>query len=125
MAPRTVHEWTGRSPGEAIPPRVRLRVFERAKGRCEACDRLLRPGDKWEIDHNVALINGGENRESNLACLCAWCHKAKTRSDVAEKAVTARKKKAMHGMKTPKGPPMPGTRRSKWRKKINGEVERR
>ena len=66
MSGRSVEEWIGATPDTAIPPRVRLRVFQRAEGRCEECTRKLMPGDQWQADHVVALVNGGANRESNL-----------------------------------------------------------
>lgn len=47
-------------------------------------------GDKWELDHKIALINGGENRETNLAPALSFAHKIKTRTDVAEKSKIAR-----------------------------------
>lgn len=98
---RTVTEWIGANDNTPIPPRVRVRVFDRAQGKCQCCTRKLYPGDKWEADHIVALINGGQNREANLQCLCDWCHANKTRSDVATKALTARKR-AKHILARPK-----------------------
>lgn len=84
------------------PPRVRLRLFEAAGGKCAACTRKIRPGDSWQADHVAALANGGENRERNLQILCGWCHADKTRADVAEKSRTYRKKLKAAGAK-PKG----------------------
>ena len=79
---RSTAEWIGKTDDSAIPPRVRLRVFERAGGRCQGeCGRILTPADKWQADHVTALINGGANRESNLRCICDWCHKLKKRMD--------------------------------------------
>jgi hypothetical protein len=34
----------------------------------------------------IALINGGQNRESNLDVTCDWCLPAKNAEDVAEKS---------------------------------------
>jgi len=86
---RSAALWVGKTDDQAIPPRVRLRVFEAAGGRCQCCGRKLGPGDRWQADHIIALINGGQHSEANLQCLCDWCHKAKTREDVAAKAKTA------------------------------------
>lgn len=120
MSGRSTEEWRGATPDSAIPPRVRLRVFERAAGRCQCCTRKIGPGDSWQADHVVALINGGANRESNLQCLCGWCHKGKTVGDVAEKSRTARVKAKHAGIK-PKSR-FACSRDSKFRKKLNGEV---
>jgi 5-methylcytosine-specific restriction endonuclease McrA len=42
------------------------------------------------LDHKVALINGGEHRESNLFPALKDKHRAKTADDVAEKSKTYR-----------------------------------
>lgn len=126
MTGRTNDEWIGSTPDSAIPPRVRLRVWERAGGRCQAgCGRKLRPpADRWECDHIVALINGGENRESNLQVACSWCHGVKTARDVATKSKTAGAAKKHLGIHKAKHP-LPGSRASGWRKPMNGKAERR
>ena len=100
MTSRSVAEWVGKA-SEAVPPRVRVRVFEAAGGRCAVCSRKITASDTWQADHIVALINGGENRERNLQCLCGWCHKAKTRADVAEKSVIARSRAKHLGIRKP------------------------
>ena len=87
---RTVEEWIGKTDDSVPPPRVRLRVFEAHKGICHISGRKIMAGEKWELDHVVALINGGENRETNLAPALSFAHKIKTRADVAEKSKVAR-----------------------------------
>jgi 5-methylcytosine-specific restriction enzyme A len=99
---RSVEEWIGKDDNSDIPTRVKVRIFDRAGGHCEACTRKVFPG-QWDIDHRVALINGGSNRESNLQLLCKVpCHSRKTRSDVAEKSKTARVRKSSLGVKKPR-----------------------
>jgi 5-methylcytosine-specific restriction endonuclease McrA len=89
--PRPVAEWVGRTPAAAVPDRVRLRVLDRYFGRCAWCARPIVTG--LQVDHIIALINGGENRESNLAPMHADCHAAKTAKDVAGKSRTYRKRR--------------------------------
>lgn len=89
---RTVPEWIGKTDDTPVPPRVRLRVFERYEGRCYITGRKIRPGDAWECDHVKAIINGGENRESNLAPALADKHRHKTDADLSTKSKTARMK---------------------------------
>lgn len=91
---RAIPEWIAKHDDEAIPPRVKVRLFDAAGGQCQECGRMLRGADRPEYDHVVALINGGEHRESNLRVLCLWCHKGKTRADVAEKSRVYRKRKS-------------------------------
>lgn len=100
---RAVDEWIGKTDDTAIPTRVRLRVVDRQAGLCASCGRTLgAAGERVEIDHITALINGGENREGNLQALCGLCHAPKTRADVAEKSRTARRKAKRMGFKQAK-----------------------
>ncbi len=117
---RSVPEWVGRTPDSAIPPRVKLRVFERHEGRCYLTGRKIRPGEAWEIEHIIALCNGGEHRESNLAPALNLAHKLKTTQDVAAKARTARIRKRHVGIKKPSR--FACSKNSPWRKKIDGSV---
>lgn len=50
----------------------------------------------------VALANGGEHRESNLAPVLVEFHKVKTAEDVAEKAKVAKKRKTHLGIRAKK-----------------------
>jgi 5-methylcytosine-specific restriction protein A len=90
MTGRSVPEWIGSSPDAKVPPRVRLRIFEREGGKCWISGRKIRPGDLWDLDHKVALINGGEHRESNLFPALRDKHRQKTREDVRQKSEAAR-----------------------------------
>jgi 5-methylcytosine-specific restriction protein A len=122
---RSVPEWIGKTADTAIPTRVRVRVFERCEGRCQACRRKLFISDKWECDHIVALCNGGKHRESNLQVLCGWCHAAKTKIDVAEKAKTYARRAKHVGIRKRVSRPIPGSRNTPWKAKIGGGWVRR
>lgn len=98
---RSVPEWVGAHDDTKVPPRVRLRIFEREDGRCWISGRKITPGDLWDLDHKIALINGGEHRESNLFPALRDKHREKTREDVAEKAVSARKRQKHIGIRPP------------------------
>ena len=119
--PRSTPEWVGKTDDAAIPPRVRLRVLDRAGHRCQKCTKFRVAGEAWGCDHVVAIINGGMNAESNLQALCENCHRSKTRLDIARKALTAASKKRHLGLKKSKNP-MPGSRGSKWKRKMNGTL---
>ena len=87
---RTVPEWIGETPETAVPLRVKMRVFDAHGGRCHWSGKKIAAGDRWDVDHVRALINGGENRESNLAPILREKHKEKTARDIDEKAKVAR-----------------------------------
>ena len=87
---RTVPEWIGETPETAVPLRVKMRVFDAHGGRCHWSGKKIAAGDRWDVDHIRALINGGENRESNLAPILREKHREKTARDIDEKAKVAR-----------------------------------
>lgn len=108
MTARTVKEWVGARPETPAPPRVKVRIVTAQDGICGCgCGvKLGMCGEAIEFDHKQALINGGENRESNLQALRAQCHKVKTKADVKEKSTVARKTASHLGFK-PKKRKMP------------------
>lgn len=87
---RALEIWVGKTDDEMPPPRVRLRIFQAHGGRCYRSGRLIRPGDKWALDHILAIINGGKNIETNLAPILEDSHKEKTAEDLAIKSKTYR-----------------------------------
>jgi len=99
---REVPEWIGSSPDAKIPPRVRLRIFERHDGRCHITKRKIMAGDTWDCEHIIALCNGGQHRESNLAPALTAPHRKKTAQDVKLKAKTDRIRKRHLGIKKPR-----------------------
>ena len=121
MTRRSVPEWIGTTPDTPVPPRVKLRVFEAHGGKCHLTGRKIVPGDKWELDHRVALANGGKHRESNLAPALSEAHRKKTATDVAQKAKDDRVRKKHLGIHQSRSV-IPGSKRSRFKKKISGEV---
>lgn len=87
---RSVPAWIGKTDDSAIPPRVRLRVWDRETGKCHRCRRDIPANDAWIIEHRLAIILGGANAEHNLCLTCSWCKPLKDAEDVAEKAASAR-----------------------------------
>ena len=104
MYPTTVgiHLPAGRSINHSImlriasrhqsPPRIRGRALQALRARllrqnplCVICASKGRVTLATELDHAVALCNGGTNDESNLQGLCAECHKVKTAQDKGHK----------------------------------------
>lgn len=123
---RSVPTWTGRTNDTQAPPRVKARIILSQDGIC-ACGcgvKLGAAGEPIEFDHEVALINGGRNDEANLRALRRPCHRAKTAQDVAQKAKDARVRAKHLGIKETRCP-MPGGRKSKWKRTLDGRTVRR
>lgn len=49
---------------------------------CAECQRNGKVTAARELDHIIALCNGGADDESNLEGLCVPCHKRKTAKDM-------------------------------------------
>jgi len=68
---------------QASKQRTRIRI--RDGYCCQMCKRAVRVG---EVDHRIALVNGGSDEDSNLWLLCSTCHADKTRLDLGHKVRT-------------------------------------
>ena len=98
--PREVPTWIGRNL-DAMPGKlVRDRLSRKQDDCCANCRKRFGPKSRAHCDHILALIDGGENRESNLQMLCVDCHKAKTRDEAAARKHT-RDIRASHIMARP------------------------
>lgn len=100
---RSTGEWIAKHDDQAIPPRVKLRIFERDNGACHICKQPIKTGETWDADHVIALANGGRHAEANLAPAHKHCHVGKSVIDVKVKAKIARVKKRALGITQSKG----------------------
>lgn len=73
-----VHERRG-----AMTPQRRAKLFQMHGPRCAQCTRKMGPADDWDLDHVLALENGGTDADENFQVLCETCHDAKTGGDHA------------------------------------------
>lgn len=123
---RSVAERVGSTPDAKVPPRVRARIFLREGGRCHISGRVIRSGEPWDLDHKVALINGGDHRETNLFPALRDKHREKTAHDVREKSIIARKQAKHLGIKsTRKRIQSKGFDKSPAQRSATRELERR
>lgn len=100
---RSVDDWIGASPDVAIPTYVKQRILDRYGWKCYLTKIDLRPlSGQIDFDHVIALCNGGEHRERNLAPIWRPKHREKTAADVSERAATDRKVAHHYGLERPK-----------------------
>ena len=62
--------------------------YLRAHPLCERCSKPGRPVVATEVDHRIALVNGGKDFDadpSQAQALCTACHKTKTAEDLGHK----------------------------------------
>jgi 5-methylcytosine-specific restriction protein A len=86
--PRSVPEWVGKRP-ESMPGNlVLLRIYARQNGLCGCgCGRVMNLNrDKIDREHTIPLIDGGENRESNLTLMLHEHHVPKTAAEASQRA---------------------------------------
>ena len=123
MTGRPVREWVGKTLQAQIPARVKARIVVAQDGLCGCgCGvELGASGESIEFDHHKALVLGGENRESNIHALRSRCHKSKTRRDVAQKSTEARKRNNHFGFRKSNNH-LPGSKGSRFKRKVNGIV---
>jgi len=65
---------------------LRARIFK-DNPLCVMCAKAGRVTVATELDHIVALVNGGQNEDANLQGLCKACHEDKTRTDLGYRQV--------------------------------------
>lgn len=107
-----------------FPKAIKLAAYERAKGKCEECGGRLVTG-KFEYDHVLADGLCGEPTLDNCMVVCAnfpgSCHGIKTRKHDIPAIAKAKRMKCKHiGAKSSR--PFPGGRKSKFKRKVSGEV---
>ena len=122
---RSVAEWVGKTDDQPFPPRVRLRILERYHRCCARCTRPIAVGETFTADHIIAIINGGQNRESNGQPLCTTCNPIKNAEDGRIKKRIASVTKAAFGIRPKSRRPMMGSKASGWKKPFNGPAVRR
>lgn len=98
----------------------RLRFFEEHKGICHICERKIQPGEPWDRDHVIPLELEGLDEPSNWRPAHDACHAKKTRQDIKNIRKAQRVKQKHYGIEKTSRKPMPGSRRSKWKRKMDG-----
>lgn len=111
------------TPRLAMPQMRRLRIFEAGRGCCILCDQRIRAGDTWTVEHRIPLGLGGADTDANCGPAHEQCRRIKDKTDVAAIAKAKRIKAKHFGIR--KRSSFPCGKDSPWRKKINGQVERR
>lgn len=56
---------------------LRFSVFKRNEYRCQLCGGTAKEGKRLEVDHKVAVANGGTDDVLNLWTLCFECNRGK------------------------------------------------
>lgn len=122
-------------PRREFEKKTKRAALERSGGFCEAvgtwyglekdqrCNVPLSHG--VQFDHIDLDANSKDNSLANCAAVCIKCHQFKTaKIDIPKAAKTVRQQDKHNGIKKSKGRPLPGTRASGIRRRMDGTVER-
>ena len=102
---------------------TKLIAWERCKGMCELCG--LKIIGVAEYDHIIPCGLGGANDVHNCRCVCRKCHGKKTsEQDVPMISKAVRIAEKRNGVRRTKNP-LPGSKASRWKRRMDGTVERR
>ena len=101
----------------------RAQIALRAGGMCEACGAKLKIGE-GDADHVLPVALGGESSIENGRWICRPCHRGKTADDV-RRIRKADRQRDKHTGAFKSRSTIPGSRRSPWKRKMNGEIVRR
>jgi 5-methylcytosine-specific restriction protein A len=108
-------------PRKPLTNKQRLEMFVRHKGICCLCGYKINGVREMWDEHINPLWLSGDNSAENRAPAHVKCARQKTSKEATEKAKSERIAEFHFGAKRPKTI-MPGSRRSKWKKKVSGEV---
>ena len=127
--------WTAPAERVKLTPQQRTRVFLKTDGHCADCGLRIDAtrGDPFYCAHShqdgkaVWQGNGERFNVDHFRPLCEGCWINDTGEEASQRADERRSRtKAITGRsKAPKGRPMPGTRASGWKRKMDGTWERR
>lgn len=100
--------------------KTKFTAYMRANGFCQKCGARLAPG-KYRYDHIDPDWFSGCNDLSNCQVICLDCDAPKTAKDQGDIAKSKRIRDKRIGAKTSRNP-MPGSRRSRYKKTMSGKV---
>ena len=101
--------------------RIKVAAFQRANGLCEGCGARLTVG-KYAYDHDTPDGLGGAPTLENCRVLCTACHGVKTATTDVPLIAKAKRREAKHLGCQNSRTPLPFGRKSKWKRKLNGQI---
>lgn len=73
----TREKYNAKNQRKLMTKSLRQKIMERDRYTCQNCGKVMLDGVGLQIDHIVAIKNGGKSVESNLQVLCDKCNQSK------------------------------------------------
>lgn len=120
--PYVALEDVGTTPRRSLSGYRRLQAWERTGGTCVVCGQIVDGvRERWIVEHIRALELGGADELENMGPAHEACGREKTCDDHARTA-RAKRQKIRHLGAAVIARPLPGSRTSALKRKINGMV---
>ena len=100
----------------------RAKIFAAAEGHCHICGATIQAGQRWQADHIIPRALTGRDDLAVFGPAHEKCHLVKTKRDVAVIAKAERIRNKFTGDFRTRHP-MPGSRASGRRRRMDGTVE--
>jgi 5-methylcytosine-specific restriction protein A len=108
-----------------ITKKMRADIFMNHNGICHMCKLKIAPGQEWDVSHEIPLEAGGRDDKTNWLPAHRKCHRVHTANVDAPLIAKVKRIHQRHIGAHQSKNPLPGGKRSKWKKKIDGTVVRR
>ena len=109
-----------------ITGKMRADIFMRHGGICHLCSMKVVPGEEWDVSHEIPLEAGGKDDDSNWVVAHRKCHRHHTATVDAPMIAKVKRIHQRHiGAKLKSRNPLPGSKHSKFKRKMDGTVVRR
>ena len=100
----------------------RVALFLKHDGVCHLCQGKISAGQAWEVSHDIPLELGGADDDENCKPAHFKCHRAHTAAVNVPNIVKAKRRQARDLGAKRSSNPLPGGKRSKWKRKMDGTV---
>ena len=112
-------------PRKPLTPKQKLEMFIRYGGICCICGgKIDGVREAWD-EHVNPLWLSGDNSAENRAPAHDKCARRKSAKEASDRAKGRRVAEKHFGAHRPKGRPLPGSRKSGWKHRMDGTWERR
>jgi 5-methylcytosine-specific restriction protein A len=111
------------TPRKHISTRERARLFLLHEGLCHICgNKIDGVRERWDVEHVIPFALTQDDSDENRKPAHYACHKPKTKDDVRMIRKSDRVRAKHIGAKAPTRRPLPGSRNSPFKIKLDGTI---